>query len=268
MTAPSTLPGEFRETGYDPAAPIYDLEYPECEGDELVFWSELAYKAGTVLLELAAGTGRVTLALAGLGYDVTGLDNSPEMLLRAEAKREALRPRMRQRATHVDADMRHFALGRTFDMVFVAFNSFLLLPDAQARAQCLACARTHLRPNGIFAVDVFAATDLDRKPDHEEVEFLELDPASGRRITRERFYDYDPAGERGTSTLIYRLYDANGAFEERRFGYSLALVGRDQFVREIESAGFAVTDVYGDYMRSTWTQDSPNLIVVASAPGR
>jgi 2-polyprenyl-3-methyl-5-hydroxy-6-metoxy-1,4-benzoquinol methylase len=38
------------------------------------------------LLDIGCGTGSLSLVLAGLGYDVTGIDLSPAMLARAESK--------------------------------------------------------------------------------------------------------------------------------------------------------------------------------------
>ena len=165
--------------------------------------------------------------------------------------------------------MARFQLDAPFDVVVAAFNALLLLPDAKARASCLAAAFAHLRPGGSLVVDVFAANAIDRTPDHETVQFLERDPESDRLITRERFYSYDPATDRGQSLLIYRLHgDADEPPEELRLGYSLALMSRDQLVDEVCAAGFADLATYGDYRRGSWTPDSPNLIVCARRRAR
>jgi SAM-dependent methyltransferase len=258
----------FDDTGYDAAAVAYDLEYPDCGGDELDFWSRLAAEAGRELLELGAGTGRVTIALARLGYYVTGLDTAPRMLAKAERKRAAQPPDVAARLQFVRGDMRDFGDGDELDMVFVAFNSYLLLPDAAARARCLRSALRRLRPGGTFAVDVFAANEIDRSPDHEQVELLEADPETGRRITRERFYQHEPKSDRGQSTLIYRMHDRDGTVEESRMGYSLALVGRDEIVHGFETEGFEVTSVYGTHRHDAWGPESPNLLVVGRTPAR
>jgi SAM-dependent methyltransferase len=252
---------QFEETGYDPAAAVYDLEYPDCEGDELAFWSQLADAAGPQLLELATGTGRVAIALAGLGHQVIGLDRSSAMLVRAERKRRRLAPGVAARLRLVRADMRAFHFATPFDVVFVSFNSYLLL-DAAGRLACLRAAHRQLRPGGAFAVDVFAANQLDRTPDHEQMTFLETEPETGRRVTRERFYEFDPASDRGLSTLVYRLCAPDGSVEELRLGYSLALMAPEDVVGELEAADLAVEGVYGGYRREPWTASASNLIVV------
>src|SRR5262249_51220895 len=67
-------------------ARIYDLEHPACRGPELAFWDDLATAAAGNggasggVLELAAGTGRIAVALARKGHLVTGLELSAGML--------------------------------------------------------------------------------------------------------------------------------------------------------------------------------------------
>lgn len=259
----------FAETGYDQAARVYDFEYPDCTGDELEFLAASAGPAPSRILELATGTGRVALALATLGHEVTGLDISEGMLARARAKRATLEPEIAARVAFTHRDMARFRLDVPFDVVVAAFNALLLLPDAKARALCLAASFDHLRPGGSLVIDVFAANAIDRTPDHETVQFLERDPASNRLITRERFYTYDPETDRGQSLLIYRLHgDGGEPSEELRLGYSLALMSHDQLVDEIRAAGFAELAVYGDYRRGPWSPDSPNLIVCARRRAR
>ena len=51
--------------------------------EDLPFWISLANEHGDPILELACGTGRVTLALAQAGFSVTGVDTSEGMLKEA-----------------------------------------------------------------------------------------------------------------------------------------------------------------------------------------
>ena len=259
----------YADTGYDQAARVYDLEYPECSGDELAFLAACAGPEPSRILELATGTGRVALALARLGHRVTGLDISEGMLARAHAKRALLDPETASHLTFTRDDMTRFRLDTRFDVVVAAFNALLLLPNAEARASCLAASFAHLRPGGTLVVDVFAANAIDRTPDHETVQFLERDPETNRLITRERFYTYDPTTDRGQSLLIYRLHaDAGEPPEELRLGYSLALMSRDQLEGDVRAAGFVDLATYGDYRHGSWSPDSPNLIVRARRPAR
>jgi len=63
----------------------YDLENADFTED-LDYWLDLAEEHGDPILELGCGTGRVLLNLARRGHAITGLDNSPDMLARLQAK--------------------------------------------------------------------------------------------------------------------------------------------------------------------------------------
>mgnify|MGYP001298919117 CR=1 FL=1 len=259
----------FVDTGYDEAARIYDLEYPDCKGAELDFLASIVGNRPAHVLELGTGTGRVAFALACLGHYVTGIDISVGMLARARAKQMHIPSAVATRVTFKHANIADFQLGSQFDVVVAAFNVILLLPDATSRSHCLTTSLGHLNPGGFLVMDAFAANALDRTPDHEMVEFLESAPSCGHRTTRERFYTYDPNSDRGQSRLIYRLYDTEGNLaEDLQLGYSLALMTHDQIAHEIREAGFVDLQTYGDYHRSPWTSESPRLVVCARHPQR
>jgi SAM-dependent methyltransferase len=116
----------------------YDLDLP--------LWRELAEREGSPVLDIGAGTGRVTLDLARRGHEVVALDRSAELL-------DALRERAAGLAiTAVAADARDFAIDRRFPLVLVPMQTLQLLGGAEGRARCLACVREHLAPGGLLAV--------------------------------------------------------------------------------------------------------------------
>ncbi len=65
----------------------YDAQHVEIVED-ITFYIAQAQKAGGSILELACGTGRITIPLARQGFDVTGLDISEGMLKIAKEKAE------------------------------------------------------------------------------------------------------------------------------------------------------------------------------------
>lgn len=90
---------------------------------------------GSTVLELGAGTGRLSSALASMGYEVTALDHSPDMLAHVEGCETVL------------ADMRMADLGRTFDAVVLA--TFLVnVPDDHMRRDFLRACRRHIATHG------------------------------------------------------------------------------------------------------------------------
>ena len=128
------------------ADPInYDQEDSSDTG--VAFYCALAQEAGGAALELACGTGRVSIPIAKLGFPVTGLDIVPGMIARAQSKSVDLPTRW------VVGDARTFDLGERFRLIFLtgnAFQAFLTRADQQALLQRV---RAHLHDEGVLAFE-------------------------------------------------------------------------------------------------------------------
>jgi SAM-dependent methyltransferase len=109
------------------------------------------YQPGSVL-DLGCGTGNSSMPMFALGFDVTGLDASEEML---EKAREKLPP-----VTFVQGDFKTFKLEKKFSLVYSVFdslNNLLTEQDFLAAAQNI---HAHLQPGGFFMFDVNTTTGL------------------------------------------------------------------------------------------------------------
>jgi SAM-dependent methyltransferase len=121
--------------------------------EDLPLWRGLADEAGGPVLDVGAGTGRVTLDLAARGLPVVALD-SDAALLDALAHRAAGLP-----VETVAADARRFALDRRFALVLAPMQTLQLLGGADGRAAFLHCARAQLAPGGLLAAAIADALD-------------------------------------------------------------------------------------------------------------
>jgi SAM-dependent methyltransferase len=115
---------------------------------DLPLWRELAAQAGGPVLDLGAGTGRVSLDLARAGHDVTALDLAP-LLLAALGERAAAAGLAVQK---VQADARDFALAPPrFALVLAPMQTIQLLGGPDGRTALLRGAQACLRPGGLLA---------------------------------------------------------------------------------------------------------------------
>jgi SAM-dependent methyltransferase len=129
----------------------HDVECGRYAAD-LPLWHELAAAQAGPVLDVGAGTGRVALALARAGHDVTALDVEPELLA---ALAERARAAGLSVAT-VTADATGFAVDRRFALVIVPMQTIQLLPD---RAGFFASARAALAPGGLLAIAISGALE-------------------------------------------------------------------------------------------------------------
>jgi SAM-dependent methyltransferase len=124
------------------------------EGD-VDFFRSLAARTGGPILDVGCGTGRVSAALAGDGYEVVGMDLSPAMLGQAHARRGTLPPPVAARLSFVEGDMTGFDLGRTFALIVVPYRVFQFALTESAQRSTLAALRRHLAPAGELVLDLF-----------------------------------------------------------------------------------------------------------------
>jgi ubiquinone/menaquinone biosynthesis C-methylase UbiE len=133
---------------------FYADEPPQIAGD-VAFYEHLARKTGGPVLEVGCGTGRIALALAEKGFDITGIDVSDGMLTVARRKAAERPDPVRDRLTLIKQDMSQLNLGRCFGLVFVPFRSFQHLLTIDQQQQSLEAIRRHLKPTGRLALHLF-----------------------------------------------------------------------------------------------------------------
>lgn len=129
---------------------------PLLEGDR--WWLDLARTSpdGRVL-ELGAGTGRLTSAFVEAGLEVTAVERDPAMLA-------VLRERVGHTATVVGRDATDLPPMAPFGLVVLPTSLLNELPDADARHAVLASAATRCRQDGRVALHVLGPWWLVRIP--------------------------------------------------------------------------------------------------------
>ncbi len=229
---------------YEDAA-LYDYEYRRRRAD-ITFYRELAKRMGAQrILELGAGSGRLTIPLARDGLAVTALDQSRPMLDRLRGKK--LPPSVARRITTVEGDLCTFDLGEKFPLAIAAFN---VLEHLYTRGEVDACLRriaAHLEPGGAFAFDV-QLPDLEwliRDPAKRWAKTRFTDPTTRRAMFYSTNHVYDPISQIVLIRLYYDPADGGPG------GRVVTLSQRKFFPAELEAlvagAEFSVSARYGDF---------------------
>ena len=140
---------------YGLLAPFYD----EINADiDYKAWADFLEKtvekeSGTrpeLVLDLCCGTGKMTLELASRGYDMTGIDYSPEMLDIARCEGE----KMGADILWLCQDMREFELYGTVDLAVCCLDSVNHLTKPADLKKCFSLVHNYLVPDGLFIFDI------------------------------------------------------------------------------------------------------------------
>jgi SAM-dependent methyltransferase len=255
------MPRDF----YDPD--IYDATAGGLPGD-VEFFVEMAREHHPVL-ELACGTGRVSIPIAREGVSVVGLDASPAMLERAREKSVGI-----ANIRFVEGTMAAFTLPERFGLAIIPFRSFQHLLTVADQLACLRCIYVHLAPGGRLVINVFnpnilmisewlgakRGTIQSRRDNYAH-------PKSGRPVRAWETREYCTAAQEVNSTFVdEELGDDGAVISTVHKGFKLRYIWRYEMEHLFARAGLEVEDLYGDFLRSAFDDDSPEMVWVVRKP--
>ncbi len=236
--------------------------------DDIDLYLALAGRTRRDVLEMGCGTGRILIPFAEYGHRITGIDFSEPMLERARKKIHNLPERTGRKITLLTGDISDFSLRKKFDFVFIAFNSLLAISGFRRQQAVLVNAWNHLKADGKLVISVL---NPDLHVFSERVPYVKhagswVDSETGREVDCFEFDYFDLANQIIFGTKLYDEIDENGlvhrtkqVFEMRYFfSYELQLL--------LEQQGFRIRNLYGDYDRSAFTDNSPTIIFEAVRP--
>jgi SAM-dependent methyltransferase len=235
-------------------AAFYDAEFAN-RAHEIPFYVRHAVLAGGPVLELACGTGRLTLPIAAAGVPIVGVDVAPAMLERARDKAAG---KCLPVEWHL-ADVREVHLGRTFRLAFIATNALQHLQDAESLGAFFRCARAHVEPGGQLIVDVFnpSIEKLSRPLGalHHKKTFASPD---GRSVEVEVGSEYLA----DLQVLHFELrYRVDGRIIRTK-DVRMRCIFPEELLALCRSGGFDPVERYGDYDESPFLATSPQQILV------
>ena len=231
---------------------------------DVEYYVSLARRARGPVLELGAGTGRITTALLRAGVTVTAVDRSADMLARARERAARLPRADRARLQLIRADLRSLRLKQRFELILAPFNLFMHMYTRQDLERALACVRAHLRPKGRLAFDVLMPDlgVLRRDPNRYYRCRPVLDPSDGHRYAYAERFAYDAQSQLQTVTMQFQRLDKPSAERE------IVLVLRYFFPAELAALlhynGLRMLSHQGDFAGAALDAESDSQVVLAA----
>ncbi|PWG63888.1 class I SAM-dependent methyltransferase [Sediminicurvatus halobius] len=245
---------------YDPVAEIYDLYVTAV--DDVPFFLQEAQAAAGPVLELTAGTGRLSLPLIEAGVALTCVDVSPRML-------EVLDRKLRQRGLRAElrcADICQLELPARFRLALLPFQSFMEITGEARQRQALAAVHRCLLPGGRFICTLHNPALRRRQVDGT----LRLVGRFPHREGSLVVSGFETGGQPVVNRLqFFECFGADGSLRWKRLlPMRFELIERERFAAMARDAGFRVRDVHGHYDRSPFDPArSPFMIWVLEKKG-
>jgi SAM-dependent methyltransferase len=232
-------------SAYDSIARLYD-PWSRSVTEDVSFYVEEAVRAGSPVVELGVGTGRIAVPTAAAGVRVIGVDSSAGMI---EVCREAAQ--LAGVADSIDlrlGDLTSPPVDERVRLVTCPFRAFLHLLDDDQRLRGLQAARELLEPGGRFVFDVFTPGPDDIQDTHGR--WLEREPGIFERAdwdTRARTLTLSVRGEAGSTSFM------------------LAWLSPREWSALLERAGFQVLACYGWFDKRPY-QGGEDTVWIARRP--
>jgi len=137
---------------YSGFARMYDAFMQDVPYDSWASYINEILEGQKCILDLACGTGSMTLRLAQMGYDMIGVDVSEDML--AEAQRKAFEAKKQKQILFLAQDMRHLDLYGTVDGVICVCDGLNYILSDIDLAQVFKRVRLFLNTSGVFIFDI------------------------------------------------------------------------------------------------------------------
>jgi SAM-dependent methyltransferase len=220
----------------------------------LSFWNALVrgVRPGRIL-EIGAGLGRITSALAGIAPAI-GLDVCLEML--------SIANRRRSRAGFVAADARRAVFAPCFDLIIAPGDPISHMTSAGDRRLALCAIAAQLSHGGIFVLEGLHRRRHkivlhSRRTIRHETGSLAIDEA------------WFPVGDRDLWHARYRYTDRQADGNVRTLDAAFLARAWDpaKLRRLFADCGLELAALWGGFDRRPFRRDSPRIIVVAHRRG-
>ena len=249
---------------YTSFAQVYDLfmdnvPYEEWSQYIIGLLKEYGICEGTVL-DLGCGTGKITRLLKKAGYDMIGVDNSPEMLeIAAETGYQEM---PEDEILYLLQDMREFELYGTVSAVVSVCDSVNYITKEEELEEVFRLVNNYLDPKGIFIFD------FNTKYKYQTV-------LGDRTIAEKRdecsfiwdnyYYEDEEINEYELTLFIQEKGDLYRKFEEVHLQRAYTL---EQMIRLVKKSGLEFVTAYDAFTREQPADTSERIYMIAREQGK
>lgn len=249
-------------------AQFYDLDNRKIVKVDIPFYLNFTAEIKDPILELACGTGRLTIPMAEAGHEMWGLEYSETMLQQFEIKRNQLPGQVANRIHLIHGDMSNFELGREFSVILLPNRSFQLLLEENLERSCLNAIHRHLSPTGTFIIDIgnfIANKEVEKNwlNQEEQFDWENSDPKTGIKVRRSHIRkEIDVNNQIIYPHKIYRVTKPDGTLQTITKRAPWKYFSVNQIRNLLTSCHFDILQEMGSYEGEPIGESGPEFIFI------
>lgn len=215
-----------------------------------------------LLLDLACGTGSMTLELAKRGYDMIGVDGSPDMLNVAFDRKFDLE--LKNDVLFLLQDMREFELYGTVGAVSCCLDSVNYLTEDGDLEKCFSLVHNYLDPDGLFLFDVNTPHKFESVYGQNTYVYEEDDCGEGSFCIWQNFYDKE-SRLCEFSLTVFEKNEGENSYSRRDESQCERCYTKDELIASLENNKFEIIGFYSDFDFTPATDTDERWYIVARA---
>jgi SAM-dependent methyltransferase len=206
----------------------------------------------------------VIFHLAEAGYDVDGIDFSPEMLARG-LKRAAHRSDLRDHAFFIEGDAATFAYSKQYAVILIPYNGLMHFHSTAAQIKLIQHLNRFLLPDGVMIFDLPNAGEIFSTGDDSSImlERTFYEPDHGNFVMQQSVSQLDRTEQMQYITWIYDEIDGNGALKRTVAPLTLRYVFPSELDLLLQVSGMKRVSRFGYYDESPFEEGCERMLVIA-----
>ena len=229
--------------------------------DDIKFWkSVIKQTKSKTVLEICCGTGRLGVPIINDQIDYYGLDISQSFI-------NFFRKKIIKFNYDINkimcGDATNFNLNKSFDFIFIGFNSLAHLLTNKEVMDCFRCIQSHMHDNSIFGIDIFMPShELISNNQSEKNDIMDfIDSRNNQKLNILELTDYNSDTE--VNHITWEFINQN---KESQFTYDfdMRMFFPDTLNRLLIDSKFRINHFYGNYQSQKFNGHSDKQIYLCS----
>lgn len=242
---------------YSEFANVYDIFMEDTPYEEWYKFIEDCIKEQGIVVqsvcELGCGTGQMTMLFAKKGYDVIGIDYSPEMLMVAQDRAFEEEVSIR----YLMQDMCEFEIDREVDLICSCCDSMNYLLEEDEVKSTFEKVKAYLAPNGLFIFD------MNTHYKYKEILGSQIfaDQTDEAAYIWENFYDEEE--EINEYEVSFFIKDLEGKYERTVENHYQRAYSKEYICGLLKEVGLEVVYMYDNYTKQNVSDQTQRITYVA-----